>query len=299
MSSYNEKTVGVRDYILTYLQYLYPQHFLSLLMFKVTRCKWVGFKDCFIRWFIKHYNVDMSLATIRQPSDFPHFNAFFTRALRDDARARSLHTNDLASPADGVISQLGNISCGNIVQAKDRRYSVQELMFGDTEQASQYESGSFVTIYLSPRDYHRVHMPCDGVLRKMTYVPGRLFSVNPTTTRVLPQLFARNERLITHFDTRYGPMAIVMVGAMFVGSMETVWHGLVTPPHGQKHQSWAYSPGKNLRRGEEMGRFNMGSTVIVLLSRDAVTWRDDLRPGCTLEMGEMCAHRSRSQRCNT
>ena len=286
MSSPSENPIRIGEYLLTYLQHVYPQHLLSSIMFKITRSQWSAFKDRFIRWFIRRYGIDMTLAVQPDPSSYPDFNSFFTRALREDVRPIASDPGDIVSPADGVISQLGEIVGGRLVQAKSRWYTVADLLQGDAEQASRYDGGSFVTVYLSPRDYHRVHMPCDGVLRKMTYVPGRLFSVNQTTTRVLPELFSRNERIIAHFDTSLGPLAIIMVGAIFVGSMETVWHGLLTPPHGQKHHSWTYPPDNHLGRGEEMGRFNMGSTVIVLLPPQAATWRADLESGSTVRMGQ-------------
>ena len=299
MRTHGEHVLTFRDYVLTFLQYTYPQHFLSSMMFRITQCKWVGFKNRLIRWFIDRYHVDMASAQKTEPEDYEDFNTFFTRELRADIRGMPLADDELMSPADGVVSQLGKITDGRIVQAKNRWYTVQELFFGDEACATQFENGSFATIYLSPRDYHRVHMPYDGELRKMSYVPGRLFSVNPTTTCLVPRLFARNERVIAQFDTLIGPMALVMVGAIFVGSIQTVWHGLVTPPHGQKYQTWTYLHGNKLSRGDEMGRFNMGSTVILLLSRDAATWRDDLGPGSRVLMGEVCAGRLSRQGSNT
>lgn len=293
MSPGTEKPIRMSDYVLTNLQHIYPQHLLSLMMFKISRLKSAAFKNRFIAWFVRKYRIDMQLAENPEPTSYADFNSFFTRSLRHDARPLSEEPGDIVSPADGVISQLGEITNGLVMQAKRHGYSVDELLSGDPVEAARYANGRFATIYLSPRDYHRVHMPLAGALTKMVYVPGRLFSVNQMTTCVRRGLFSRNERVITHFDTSIGPMAVVMVGAIFVGSMEMVWHGLVTPPHGQKPQVWTYPPGKHLTRGEEMGRFNMGSTVIVLLPHDAPTWRADLFSGVSVKMGQTIAPASR------
>lgn len=277
--------------MLTYVQSIYPQHLLSTWMYHLCRCRNTAFKNRFTRWFIKHYDVDMSLADNPDPHGYPDFNSFFTRPLRAGVRPIAPHRDKLVSPADGIISQLGPIERGCLLQAKNRWYSVAELLRADTEEAGLFEGGSFATIYLSPRDYHRVHMPYGGDLRKMSYVPGRLFSVNETTTRILPKLFARNERIVARFDTTLGPMAVVMVGALLVGSIETVWDGLVTPPHGQKHFTRTYPSDHHLKRGEEMGRFNMGSTVIVLLAPGAVSWPSTLTAGSSVQMGQELAIR--------
>ena len=279
--------LAIRDYLQTYLQYLYPQHFLSCLMFYATRWNNSVFKDWLIRWFVRRYRIDMTLAENPEPSSYASFNAFFTRSLRTGARPTATHPDDIVSPADGVISQLGHIENGRMLQAKGRWYTVAELLQSGPQQTAPFEDGAFATIYLSPRDYHRVHMPSTGKLKKMSYLPGRLFSVSQATTSVLPNLFARNERMVAHFDSALGPMAVVMVGALFVGSIETVWHGLITPPHAQKPATWSYPPGEDLNRGAEMGRFNMGSTVIVLLPRDAVVLADNLAPGSPVQMGQV------------
>jgi phosphatidylserine decarboxylase len=192
-------------------------------------------------------------------------------------------------PADGGVSAIGAIDAGTLLQAKGRRYSLSTLLGGDPARAALFEDGHFVTVYLSPRDYHRVHMPVDGRLREMTYVPGRLFSVNFATTRRVRDLFARNERLACVFDTQLGPMALVLVGAMNVAGMETVWSGPVTPPHGASMRTWRYDDATRavrLARGQEMGRFNMGSTVIVLFAGGRIRWRNDLAAGSAVRMGE-------------
>ena len=279
------------DYVLTYLQHIYPQHLLSTMMFRVTRSRFTAFKNWFIGWFVDQYDIDMSVAENPNPLSYKDFNSFFTRALRADARPITSDADAIVSPADGAISEVGNLDGGSLVQAKNRWYSIAELLHDDTSLATHFANGNFVTIYLSPRDYHRVHIPCDGQLIKMTYVPGRLFSVNQTTTRVLPRLFARNERVISIFDTAIGPMAVVMVGAIFVGSMETVWHGLVTPPHGQSHHTFDYPAGQTLLRGQELGRFNMGSTVIVLLPGNTVIWDAEISAGTSVQMGQTIGRR--------
>ena len=279
----------IRDCVLTYLQYIYPQHLLSTWMFRLCRWKNSTFKNRFTRWFIKHYEVDMSLADNPDPLGYPDFNSFFTRSLRPGVRPIAPEPDTVVSPADGVISQVGPIEGGCLLQAKNCWYSVEELLQGDSDEAGLFHGGDFATIYLSPRDYHRVHMPYDGALQKMSYVPGRLFSVNESTTRALPRLFTRNERIVCNFDTSFGPMALVMVGALLVGSIETVWEGLVTPPHGQKRFTRAYPANNCLKRGEEMGRFNMGSTVIVLLPPGTVTWLSGVIPGARVQMGQEIA----------
>lgn len=231
----------------------------------------------------------MSLADNPDPLGYPDFNRFFTRALRPGVRPIAPDSDTVVSPADGVISQVGTIERECLLQAKNRWYSVEELLHGEPDEAGQFHGGDFVTIYLSPRDYHRVHMPYDGALQKMSYVPGRLFSVNQSTTLALPRLFTRNERIVSNFDTSFGPMAVVMVGALLVGSIEMVWEGLVTPPHGQKRFTRNYPANNYLKRGEEMGRFNMGSTVIVLLPPGTVTWLSTVIPGTRVQMGQQIA----------
>ncbi|MES9992856.1 MAG: archaetidylserine decarboxylase [Candidatus Thiodiazotropha sp.] len=273
------------------LQYLLPHHLLSSLMHSIARIELKPIKDLLIRQAIKWYKIDMQEALQSEPSEYRSFNDFFTRALRPDARPFAELESQVASPADGTLSQLGEIESGFLMQAKGHDYSLLELLGGDTEMERLFIDGSFATIYLSPRDYHRVHMPVNGRLKRMLHVPGRLFSVNATTCEKVPRLFARNERVISVFETDLGPMAVIMVGAIFVSSIETVWAGTITPVR-QQVNSWNYQPQSEpnpieLTKGEEMGRFNMGSTVILLFAKDRVEWVDDLSAGSTVRMGRM------------
>jgi phosphatidylserine decarboxylase len=247
------------------LQYLLPHHALSRLVYWATRWTFPPWKDFLISTIIQKYKVDMAQALQPDPRAYVSFNAFFTRALKADARVAASDPNAVLSPADGTVSQLGRIEDRRIFQAKGFDFSVAELL-GDAAVASAYANGSFATIYLSPRDYHRVHMPLAGTLRETVHVPGRLFSVAPFTVEAVPRLFARNERLVCHFDSERGPFAVVMVGAMLVSSVETVWSGLEIPPYASAttRKDWR-DKALRLERFAEMGRFNMGSTVIVLL----------------------------------
>lgn len=268
-------------------QYGLPQHLLSRLMGAITRCRNSVFKDAMIRSFIKLYGVDMSQALESEPTAYGCFNEFFTRALKPETRPIPSDPNTVICPADGTISRIGTISKGRIIQAKGKDFSVIELLGGRAENAEPFADGRFTTIYLSPRDYHRLHMPVDGTLREMTHVPGKLFSVNGATTANVPNLFARNERVIALFDTEVGPMALVLVGAIFVASIETVWHGVVTPPTGTAVRTWHYPENSPvLSRGQEMGRFNMGSTVIVLFGNGVVEWNESLTADTIVRMGQ-------------
>jgi len=262
-----------------------PQHGLSNLVYRLTRIRTVWFKNWSINWFIKRFNVDMSLAIQPEPDAYKDFNSFFTRSLRDDARP--ICESGLCCPVDGTISQLGNIDNNILLQAKNHTYDLTALLGGSAALAKYFKNGSFCTIYLSPRDYHRIHMPINGSLREMTYVPGKLYSVNTYTAETVPGLFAINERVINIFDTAHGAMALIQVGAINVGSMETVWHGMVTPPYGKEITTWRYDKNTiQLKRGEEMGRFNMGSTVILLFEKDAFEFLDKLSAADTVQMGQ-------------
>jgi len=278
----------LRDYLFVGLQYLLPHHLLSALMFRITRSRLPWFKDLLIRQVIRLYRVEMSEAANPDPAAYSSFNDFFTRALATDARPLDRDPAAILCPADGTLSQAGVITDGRIFQAKGRDYSLLELLGGDAEWAERFASGSFATVYLSPRDYHRVHMPAPGALRRMLHVPGRLFSVNPATTRLVPRLFARNERVVSLFETEQGPLAVILVGAIFVASMDTVWAGSITPgPRDQvRCRDYGEDAATKLPRGAEMGRFNMGSTVILLFAKDRARWSDDLQPGGHLRMGE-------------
>jgi len=257
-------------------------------MHHLTRCEITWFKNSFIRFIRSKYKVNMSEAAQTDLSYFPSFNAFFTRELRSGIRPIASGETVITSPVDGVISQIGDIKNKQIVQAKGREYSVLELLGGDEVLAKQFEHGQFATIYLSPRDYHRIHMPLSGKLQKMTYIPGKLFSVNPRTARAVPRLFARNERVVTVFETQQGPIVMVLVGAIFVGSMETVWAGKITPPYGKHIEQWDYDAEQaiSLQKGEEMGRFNMGSTVVMLLPKDMAKFKPELTPTQAVQLGQ-------------
>lgn len=271
-------------------QYLLPHHLLSRLIGCVAECRIGWLKDRLIAWFARRYQVDMSEAQVEDPQAYEHFNAFFTRALKEGARPLEQTTGAILCPADGAISQLGAIEHGRIFQAKGHSFSAVELLGGDSERAAPFMGGRFATVYLSPRDYHRVHMPLAGTLKEMVYVPGRLFSVNQTTAENVPELFARNERVVCLFDTERGPMAVVLVGAMIVASVETVWAGLVTPPRRElkstRYDAAARAP-IELAKGAELGRFKLGSTAIVLFGPDQVQWADQLGAGSAVRMGQL------------
>lgn len=276
------------DFIKTLPQYLAPQHSLSRLMHFLTRARLRVWKEWQIRWFVRRYGVDMSIAEQPDPLAYENFNSFFTRALKPDARPVANGANDIVCPVDGAVSQIGSIEGGRIFQAKGHRFGLEDLLGGSAIRAAPFHNGQFATLYLAPRDYHRIHMPLDGQLREMVYVPGRLFGVNARTASVVPDLFARNERVIAIFDTDAGPMALILVGALFVAGIETVWSGAVTPPFGKTLRQWNYQ-GKDIRlaRGAEMGRFNMGSTVIVLFGAHRAAWRPSLGPNTPVQMGEV------------
>ncbi len=247
------------------LQYILPHRFLSRLVYWGTRWTLAPWKNWLIATIVRNYAVDMAEAAQPDPLAYPHFNAFFTRKLKPGARQADADPAALLSPADGRISQAGPIVDGRIFQAKGQDYSAAELL-GDEASAAPYRNGRFVTVYLSPRDYHRVHMPLKGTLKETVHVPGRIFSVAPFAVEAIPRLFARNERLVCHFEGEQGPFAVVMVGAILVSSVATVWDGLVIPPYAPAiwRKSFA-GQGITLDRFAEMARFNMGSTVIVLL----------------------------------
>lgn len=270
------------------VQYALPHHFISRGVFHLTRWH-TPFTASAIRWFVRRFDVDLSEAVESDPAVYPTFNAFFTRALKADVRPLAPDPVEWVSPCDGRISQIGAIQSGNLLQAKGRDYSVIELLGGDAALAREFAQGQFATIYLSPRDYHRVHMPCAGRLRTMIHVPGRLFSVSPATVQQVPRLFARNERLVCVFETDLGPMALVLVGAINVAAIETVWAGLVTPPAGQEitRRDYGNDIGMliNLVRGQEMGRFNMGSTVI-LLAPSSAGFSPDWQAGMPVRLGQ-------------
>jgi len=269
---------------MVFLQYLLPQHFLSRLMFRFARIEKTWVKNNFTRWFVKHYQVDLLEAEIENIEDFIHFNDFFTRALKPSLRPIS--ESEIISPVDGVVSQAGKINDSQIVQAKGRHYSVSSLI--NDMPSKEIQNGSFATIYLSPKDYHRIHMPCDGTLISMKYIPGDLFSVNQNTVTSIDSVFARNERLVCLFETKFGIMVFVLVGAIFVGSMQTSWEGLITPPYSKAVKNYDYIDHQiKLLKGDELGRFNMGSTVIMLIPEDSPEL--NLEVGKVLKMGQSVA----------
>ncbi|MBN8713990.1 MAG: phosphatidylserine decarboxylase [Xanthomonadales bacterium] len=268
------------------LQYILPHRALSRLVYHATRWTFAPWKNWLIGTVLRRYQVDMSEALQPDAMAYQHFNAFFTRRLRREARRADADAQALLSPADGRISQAGPISDGRMFQAKGQDYSVVELLGGDQVAAAPYRDGTFVTVYLSPRDYHRVHMPLGGTLRETVHVPGRIFSVAPFAVAGIPRLFARNERLVCHFDGPHGPFAVVLVGAMLVSSIATVWDGLVIPPYACSIRRKAFPDGQVvLERFAEMARFNMGSTVIVLLPGGVATL-DAWQPEQPVRVGE-------------
>jgi len=269
-------------------QYLLPKQALTAFAGWVATRRWGHATTRLIAWFVNKYQVDMAQAAQPDIAAYAHFNDFFTRALRSDARP--LAAARWLCPVDGAISQFGAIENGQIFQAKGHAYSATALVGGDSALAAQFAKGSFATLYLSPRDYHRIHMPCAATLRHMVYVPGDLFSVNPTTARGVPGLFARNERVVCVFDTAQGPMVLVLVGATIVGSMATVWHGVVNPPRTGHISRHDYPGGQvQLAQGEEMGRFLLGSTVVLLLPEAAPGWNPGWQPGGPVCMGQVMA----------
>lgn len=257
------------DFFKTFWQYLVPKHFLSTLMHWLMNRETPWLSQFIIKQFVAFYGVNLAEAERSAIEDYRSVNDFFTRSLAADARPIDANMNSIVSPADGKISQSGSLKHNQIIQAKGYDYSVEALLGGDISLAKSFYNGDFAVVYLSPKDYHRIHMPMDGKLLGMTYVPGDLFAVNPATVRMVPNLFARNERLVLSFETAIGPMVLVMVGAIFVGSMETVWQGKITPDYGTSLAYWDYSDHSlHFKKGEELGRFNMGSTVVMLLPSD-------------------------------
>lgn len=282
--------MSVKDKLFIASQYLIPQHLLSRAVGCLAEAEMEWVKNPLISLFIKQFDVNMNEAQRKTPAEFRCFNDFFTRELEDGARTIEGDASVLSSPADGAVSQLGEIVEGRVFQAKGQDYCLTELLGGSTERAEPFMGGEFATIYLSPKDYHRVHMPMTGKLREMIYVPGDLFSVNQTTAENVPRLFARNERVVCIFDTDKGPMAMVLVGAMIVAAVETVWAGHVAPPRRElKVSEFGVPVDVTLEKGAEMGRFKLGSTVILCHPKGVVNWKDTLQAGTPLRMGEAIA----------
>ena len=270
-----------RDKLFVTLQYLIPQHGLSRLVGMLARSEVPWIKTTFISLFMKRFGIDLSEAQIEDPDRFETFNAFFTRALKPDARPlEASDAADIACPADGAVSQLGAIRANQVFQAKGHDYSLYDLLGADSALASEFTNGQFATIYLSPRDYHRVHMPVTGTLRETRYVPGDLFSVNEATANGVPNLFARNERLVCIFDTEHGPAAVILVGAMIVAGIETVFSGQVTPlPKQVVTTDYQRTAPITLEKGDELGRFLLGSTVVLLFPEGKARFESDLKAG--------------------
>jgi len=280
------ETPGFGARIFVAAQYLLPQHLLSRIVHWATRRENVPWKNALIRSFLRHFNVDMSEAAEPDPFAYSSFNDFFTRALRAGVRQVAAGTNSVACPVDGSVSAAGKIEGDTLIQAKGHAYSLDALLAGNELLARKFRGGRFATLYLAPHNYHRIHMPLSGTLTTTTHVPGRLFSVNTSTVDRVPGLFARNERVICAFDTECGPLAVILVGALFVGSMSTVWAGDITPRSSrQASQIAANARHIHLERGAEMGRFNMGSTVILLMAGN-VDWSATLRTGESVCVGE-------------
>ncbi|TDY36160.1 archaetidylserine decarboxylase [Janthinobacterium sp. 75] len=267
-------------------QYLLPKGALTNFAGRIAGAKGGAMTTRLIRWFVGRYNVNMDEALDPDITHYTSFNDFFTRALRPDARP--LAKADYVCPVDGRISQFGSIDKDQIFQAKGHNFSTTALVGGDAALAARFDHGSFANLYLSPRDYHRIHMPCDGRLTRMIYVPGELFSVNPTTARGIPGLFARNERVVCVFDTANGPFVMTLVGATIVGSMATVWHGVVNPPRTGQVRDWSYANDNVvLKQGEELGRFLLGSTVVMLFPKDTVAFNANWQPAGPVQLGEV------------
>lgn len=269
-------------------QYLLPKGALTNLAGRIAGARGGNYTTSLIRWFVGRYNVNMAEALDPNIANYKTFNEFFTRALRPDARP--LADAAYICPVDGRISQFGAIEDDQIFQAKGHKFSTTALVGGDAQLAAQFQHGSFANLYLSPRDYHRIHMPIDGKLTRMIYVPGELFSVNPTTARGIPGLFARNERVVCVFDTAHGPFVMTLVGATIVGSMATVWHGLVNPPRLPQVTEWTYADQNIvLKKGDELGRFLLGSTVVMLFQKDVLKFNPAWQPAAPVKLGEAMA----------
>jgi phosphatidylserine decarboxylase len=275
------------DRLFAAFQYVIPKRALSRLIYAVMRTESPAFKRMLIKSFLSGYHVNMAEAVQSDPFAYRSFNEFFTRPLRPGARTIAPGSDVIVSPVDGTVSQAGALHGDAIIQAKGIHYSALELLAGDANAAQAYRDGSFTCIYLAPYNYHRIHMPFGGQLRHTVYVPGDLFSVNAATARAVPRVFARNERVICEFDTTLGRMAVILVGALFVGSIETVYAGEINPPPRRRRQALTIDKGlgQTLTKGAELGRFNMGSTIVLLFQKQQMHWEDFLQPLARVEMG--------------
>lgn len=286
------QTPSLIDYLKSYPLYLLPKHLLSALLHRFMRIKNTGIKNKQIELFLKAFPVNMDEAEKQHASNYEDFNHFFTRSLKAGVRQIQPQDDKVLSPVDGQLSEAGKIENEQLIQAKGQDYTLTELLGGDASLTELFKNGAFLTIYLSPKDYHRIHMPVNGLLKQMLHVPGELFSVNSSSVKTVPRLFARNERVINIFDTPAGSMALIQVGAIFVSSIKTVWHGVVTPPRKKFIQHWDYCSNDDdketrLNQCEEMGRFNMGSTVILLFAKNRVKLNQDLTSGNNVLLGNV------------
>lgn len=279
----------MKNKIHLWAQHLLPQHLLSRVAQFICQSQVPAFKNFLIARFIKHFQVNLCESIQTDITQFRHFNDFFTRQLKPEVRPIDSNPNSIVSPVDGTISQIGKIEDQTLVQAKGKMFTLGSLLANQTH-ADYFSHGYFTTLYLAPKDYHRVHMPLAGKLKEMVHIPGKLFSVNPYTTSQVDGLFARNERVVCLFETEVGMMAIILVGAFFVGSIKTVWAGTVTPPTGKKIQTWVYgSPDTSdiqLEKGAQMGAFELGSTVILLFPEKSSAWLPSFEPGINVQMGQ-------------
>ncbi len=285
-----QPTLSARLHVL--LQYLLPQHGLSRLAWHVTRSRQAWLKNSLIGAFVKHYRPNMGEAADSVPTHYGSFNEFFTRALKVGARRIDEDPLSIVSPVDGTVSAIGHIEGATLFQAKGKDFSLAALLAGSAEESARFANGSFATLYLAPFNYHRIHMPCDGALARARYVPGRLFSVNIATAALVDRLFARNERIVCVFDNGATPFALVLVGALFVGSMSTRWHGEISPrADAPRELPMSAAAAPPLAKGEEFARFNMGSTVILLLPPGAPAWLPELGVGSCIKVGQVLARR--------
>jgi phosphatidylserine decarboxylase len=277
----------LKNRIAVLAQYIIPKQAITMLAGKLANLEAGKLTTAVIRWFVQRYNVNMAEAAVPDISAYRTFNEFFTRPLKVDARP--LAKADFICPVDGAISQFGKIEADQIFQAKGHYYSTAALLAGDDSAARKYQDGLFACLYLSPKDYHRIHMPCDGTLKHMTYVPGALFSVNPTTAQGVPGLFARNERVVCEFHSeQHGNFVMVLVGATIVGSMATTWHGIVNPPRSTGIREWSYNDQNiKLKQGDEMGKFLLGSTVVMLFPKDSMSFNEAWHAEKSINLGEM------------
>ncbi len=281
--------------LIVWLQIFLPLRFLSSIVHTLARLRWGGLVHFLIRRYVRFFDVNLAESEKNQPEDFDSFNAFFTRSLKPGARTIDHSPRAIASPVDGRVFETGQFLDGDRVVAKGRGFSLNQLLGGEFERSSRFMEGQYATLYLSPGDYHRIHMPIDGRLAQMIYIPGRLFSVHPESVNQIENVFARNERVVLLFETEHGPMIMVLVGALFVGSIECTWAGEVTKPRGSRIEVWDYEDKPELKfsKGDEIARFNMGSTVVLILSDLTFDWEEWLTAGSCVQVGQAIASRKK------